>query len=483
MMEAKNENGLFDDNRKLVSRGSSEIIKFNDLNDVKKEEYKYLAFDEIRKLKQEFLDNYFEMEFTDFTKNGGKQRHGKSFDYVYEPSTLKSEKMINKIWGQIGHLFSDREEYMSVVMLAVSEAVRKFNEEQVNFNWENVNTVDTKENNLIHGYISKAVYNETKEAANLWQNRERRQAEEASEDGKRNRYDIYLRLGTAEMQSIDEVLNDGEGEEMFFHELLGEDAGVFYQNNSNVYEKNHFLQFFYENFDSDILTNFQREFLKVFPKYYAGNLLNAVEDYSKESEDNRPYTQNQINYLFSAIRGRFIQTFNKQFPEGMKSRLELNLEREVIFLNEMIGITKDNEIETQNERLTDFILDNLDTTVISDLLYDKMESKHVFNVVAARKGEMLKSETLYEFVTVAKDRLEDIEVIDTTIAKKFYKKDEEFLFENRAVQIENMKKRQRAEEEFQRQEKENGRNYRVEILLPSGAREQVSRMIDEDFYY
>lgn len=469
-----------------------ENMKKAEVVEIKKKEFEYLNLDKMNEAKKEFLEGYFEKQFVDY---GNSPKWGKSFDFIYQPTNEISRRMIKTAWNRVKAPFEeDYEEFNAVVMLSVFEAVRRFKGERGQvFDWLKINEADTFESNNLHGYIATAIYKDTRKIANQLQNIERRQG------GKK---DVYVYLGSSKVQSIDEVVVDGEGQEIFVHELLGSDSNYFNNARSNFYEKSHFIQFFYDNFETKMLTNAQREFLKVFPQYYIGDRrvgYNDLEPYAHQNEENRPYNEDKIKYMFRAIRLRVTQAYNEAFPDGGLTRSQLKLRREEATLKHLVELVE----EGTDEDLSEFILKSLkdiqqelptefdhngiekgsyvleiDNTAISDLLYE-MKGIHSMNVNEAnRMKTTIRKETLYEFVNQAYKRLDQIERLQRTgvQAQKFYKKDEEFLFESR----EELLKRKAEREKFDA-EKSSEMNYRITTLMPSGMIEEINSVFDDEF--
>src|SRR5699024_6202856 len=106
---------------------------------------------EITEEKNRYLENYFEYKKIVYREEDKQQ---KLVEINYEPRTLESKRAIKSLYKKYRFIFT-WEEFISIIMLLVNQAVSDFKLNDDIFKWEEIN-IDNSKSNLI---LYKFVYN------------------------------------------------------------------------------------------------------------------------------------------------------------------------------------------------------------------------------------------------------------------------------------------------------------------------------------
>lgn len=443
---------------------------------------------QIMEYKMEFLENYFTMEFIDYV-TPRKDTYGKSFDFRHAATSEESKSVIRGLWGRYSHLFEGSyEDFMGEVMFGVSSAVIQFKESQHTFDYSKVNIAakcgntkkeeDNKsfkckcdgiecfpasdEHLRLHAYIVKA-------------GRTNISVLESHISSYVNMINWKERKGSSiyemDMQSLDEVRIDGNGEEYTLNDEAGTESDVFHS--FGGYVKPHFT-IWWSDFIKEqknlrastnkrtrqkaVLTGKQLEYIDVMKVDFIGALVAQPKVDMDEDEFERPYGTQEEQYIRSnrkpehrytaqniynynlKINKATLDAYYKEFPNGM-TFLGMKRSNEKVLLQEVMDIVykepevnpahkiqkKGKSLTAQNEILSKWIINNLQEDVLQDIIYDKLDGSDMQNIIAAKlsRKKLIDSETLYKFVEAVEKNLSKAE-LDTTPVK-FYKRDEEFI--------------------------------------------------------
>jgi hypothetical protein len=244
-----------------------------------KKEFKVNKDDITYKYRLQFVDEYFEFRNL-------KMRAKSEYD----------NNFIIKIYRNRGWLFNNEyDDFISEISLVVTETVMKFESNDKDFSWFEVDK-DSKSRRLLRNVIYKAIDKRLLDYANQLNHNYIEQKDNVRE------------YKTFEIGSTDElVVNSDSANEEAMINFLSDEHNHFYLKNYD-YEASPFLRFFKDNYES-LLTDEQIRFMNVM-KFYVDADSSYTLPYTRIV--NKPYTQSAITHNKRRIRER-IETAYDEF--------------------------------------------------------------------------------------------------------------------------------------------------------------------------
>jgi len=198
--------------------------------------------------------------------------------------------------------------------------------------------------------------------------------------------------------SLDNVTLGHDGEETTFEKLVSSEQNF-------IYEKDGIKWSFYldwlEKNKCRLLSKTQQKYLEV--GIYERKMHNRIQE-------------------------RLCRALERENPFGKKTVLQLQKEQEIQFWTGLMDIIYNEQYEysVQNERISDWIIENIDDDRVSSIIYDKLSANDIREVVFAyQNGLKIPSDTLYKLYEAIEDRLDQLAVLDTR-SIKFHKKESEY---------------------------------------------------------
>ena len=417
---------------RLEENNDYEMIKV-----VNENNWRHLNDEEIKEQKFFFVENYFTVRKRPYN------RHGKTFEMIPEANTEESKSVIRGLYSQYGYLFEgDYENFMGEVMAGVTTAVIQFNPNQNEFNWMKVNEKGTGENKSLHAYIVKpgktkisVLESEIMRYTNFTNWKER------SGD----------KINGLDMMSLDAIMTDENGEETSFHDVCGEESSVTYRH-TNYFEP-HLVVWFKEWMEEQKklrssnnrrirstakLTSHQIIYYDTMKDIFLGQLVSDEKGYvetwaeqvrimKKESHKGKKnpviniYSQQNIYDYNRAIREAALSAYREEFPNGGKTFVQMRMEKEKAVLDEVIAIMESDKyrLSAQNGQISKWIINNFEEQVVQDIIYDKLSSADLGNIIAGKmsRKKLIESKTLYRFVAAVEEKLENQSKLDASIQK------------------------------------------------------------------
>lgn len=216
--------------------------------------------------------------------------------------------------------------------------------------------------------------------------------------------------------SLDAVLMGADGDTTTLVNMVSDEQG-FWGVNGN-YKMNHFMEWFKEN-RQRVLTKSQNQLLDNLSKCSHekdGYTENDLEEYIG-------FNPRKISYYMDRIKNRTLKAWEKENPLGEKTQLEMMREKEIKLWTELMELVyvDEDEVAGQNKAISDWIIANFDNEKVSNIIYDNMSQEECIAVVHAyhTKGEQtaIPSKVIYKFVSFVEDRLNYLQVMDTSSTK------------------------------------------------------------------
>src|SRR5699024_211360 len=115
--------------------------------------------EEIKEVKNRFLENYFEYKKIVYREEDKQQ---KLVEINYEPRTLESKRAIKSLYKKYRFIFT-WEEFISIIMLLVNQAVSDFKPNDDSFKWEEINIDNSKSNLILHKFVYNSYIDQIKQ--------------------------------------------------------------------------------------------------------------------------------------------------------------------------------------------------------------------------------------------------------------------------------------------------------------------------------
>lgn len=401
-----------------------------------------MELQKINEIKKQYLDEFLTQKFVDY---GKENQYGESFAFEYMPAFKSYRPFFNGQWKRFKEFYKyDKALFTTVFWLGLESGVKQF--KPSDFNWNNI---------FVEGsYESKEIYKRCMPVIRSFLLEESNNQQGTTTTSGRN----GAKYTDTDISSLNALVDDGEGGQVELINLLGADASIYGQ--YDEYEMNQFLKWLSKylpcfcRVDDDnsckcgekveskhsIFSKKQLEFLTVQGQYTflsdEDNGKNEWIGFYADSDNSHhndkfyssrsPYTSKQSENYRRNIRERALIAYvnevgYKEFP----SNIEITRDRELSIWNDFMTIVNDEDnLHTQNGRLTRWIVENLDENEVNWLLYDNLSSSHIYDVVGATRGVKMSVDTLAAIVELVEERI--VELKEWKVEKvKFYKKENE----------------------------------------------------------
>ena len=384
----------------------------------------------IEEIKEEFLENLWTMEVT-------KAPAGRVFsDGTYVKTKIKStnkwfNSKVHNSWKKVrvnrkayGEAPLQLDEWLGEVAIVTQTIVRSFvpdSQDRADYNWEGLLTENFSSLNILFGYVNAGLELEMARYIREFDDVRITSETQYMQDGTKHKARIYTRM---EANSTDELIEGADGQQETLLNLLGNEASIYFTDDNT--EGSHFLKWFRKE-KKRILTTKQLEFLEAMEK--ADHENTSKNSYTvNDKEAITGMDKGSIHKMTTRILERTLKAYEKENPLGKQTNLQLSKEKELEFWNEAIEIIYCEEelVDQMNQLLSAWIAANMDNLFLSDLVYDNLEGSDVFNITGAilNKGSVIEGKTLYKIVELIEERLNKMELFDTS-AVKFYRKESE----------------------------------------------------------
>ncbi|MFP3357606.1 hypothetical protein R0K17_09540 [Planococcus sp. SIMBA_143] len=457
-------------------------------------ESEHYSDERIEEIKDEFLENLWHMEFTDYQlKSGANYKDGKAFDFEMQCSNdghfavILAAKTREEGARTVKDRAIRRDDWMSMAAASAQQTVKTFvpnKNERKNFNWSNLLTPHSakgeeyeknSEKNIIFKYMQKGLEKDIHYfMIELDQKQVQRETFKVKGKAVHNNYNYRELDGFGNTNLNDSPEEDDESTLM---NLLGEEASIYAT--YDKYAANHFLDWWRKSKDR-ILTPNQLELLE--------KLEEADDEFCDLKLNQMDYTgKTNVSATRKAILNKIEKAWNKENPLGKKTRQQQRKEEELDLWNEFLTIANslDEEIvEKQNKMLSDWlvqkmtggktgILDASGNLFVLDLIYDNLTaSEHLMNVTTSIKlNQPIEGKTLYKIIELVEERKINLEMYDANnIKSSFRVESNEYL---------NKDKPKKKYDALQEGEKATSSHYRLAIKADLGIVELTGQSVEE----
>jgi hypothetical protein len=332
--------------------------------------------DETTEYRMKFIEGYFK----------------KKSKYSYIPTSVKSRRFINSIWGKNKWLFNDEwDDFISEIMLITTNVVMNFKPKDDGFDWSKVTISGTKEYRVLHDNINKAIKGDILKYANKINN---------NYSTKRNG---KIEWHKPNVSSLDAPMenNDSDGGELI--ETLSDDDNLF--NLKNDYVGSHFLDWFSHEYEH-VLTKGQVQFLAKMKYFQREPDDKYTIPYSQLPDGVKPYSETARNKQYGRIRERTEKAYEQVEKMGLR---EMGFDKEIDFWQEFIELIEieDERLHKQNRLLSKWIKDHEDNHFVEDILFDFKAD----DILEIRLNKVIPSSVLYKIVEMVKDRVDFLNMI------------------------------------------------------------------------
>lgn len=416
-------------------------------------EWERLTDEQIQDEKTKFVEKYFETKFVDY---GDKPRYGMSFGMELVATSVPSQRYIDSLWNQYSFRFDyDKEVFMSEVAAAVTFSVFIFNESQDTYDYSKMNdrgkwdkdleadkngnkyaVLPSSEHMRLHAYLVKR----GKKGISPIESYLMSYANEAENKRMTGSGDIEM----MDVSSFDAKI-EIDGELMQQSELIGEEDNIFSDEVGNVYDsdegglvyyspyvKNHFVKWFDEwiekqhelraNKDKNVratadLTSHQLIYYSKMKEVYIGELLrnddkDEKDKWKKAYNKYSPQSRNDYN---NRIKNAALEAYKREFPDGSPSIRSMENEKNLKLLQEAIDIVYCDKLtaKQRNYRLSRWLCGRTHEPIIDRIINDKLDfndSEVIFSAKASR-SQKVDAQTLYRFMQVVEDTVNDLQVV------------------------------------------------------------------------
>lgn len=200
--------------------------------------------------------------------------------------------------------------------------------------------------------------------------------------------------------SIDVEVNGFEEDDM---ELLIDTITESFFAEKDGYVNNHFVQWFLENKEK-ILTKKQLQLLNNLTKCM--HLPDGYTDNDCQKVTGVP--SYRLQPYLERICDRVLRAYNKEFPNGKgKSFRQMEIERKLSLLNELMALINSEEVRGMNKRVSDWIVAHIEEEWIQDVVYDacanQEETKAVVAAIGDREKKVIPNKVLYKVCSKLED--------------------------------------------------------------------------------
>ena len=230
----------------------------------------------------------------------------------------------------------------------------------------------------------------------------------------------HVKIGF-DMTSLDTLIVGADGHESPMVEMVSADQSFWGQKHD--YAMSSFLEWFHAN-KAEILTASQLQLLENLKK--CGHEKDGYTD-GKDIQRVLGFTPRLLSTYLDRIKTRTLKAWEKAQVCENKTHSGRAVEKELKVWADLMAIVNDDELETQNKRISEWFIEWHEADCVSVLICDTLNVSDTSIVAYAirKKGEHeIPAKILYKLVAAAENRVEWLEKVDTT-AVPFYMKPEE----------------------------------------------------------
>lgn len=300
----------------------------------------------------------------------------------FEPSSKKSKRFIGALWNSNRWLFNNEwDDFISQVMMVVTEKVMTFEPLDKDFNWEYVEVAGTREHSIINDNINKAIKTAIIEYANHINN-----SYKVESNGE-------ISWIKPVVDSIDAVTNNEDGDFPVIE--VSNEMNIFHMKDD--YFGSQFLDFFSENHE-EILTTGQIKFLNTMKYFQRERDDKYIVPYSQLPEECKPYSQQAIEHNKRRIRLRTEEEYLKIKKLSLR---EHYYDKELMLLQSFMELVEieDSKIHEQKDLMSKWLIEHLDNEFIEDILNDL----DVESIIEIQSGD-ISNLTLYKIADIVQKR-------------------------------------------------------------------------------
>lgn len=358
--------------------------------------------EQIKLIKDKFIENYIIV--TPF------QNQSNEVDFRYTDGNVQARRTIHTLKRRMQKVrfFRDKTFIYKAILSVISEVVYNFKPKDDEFDWNKVNLNESSENVQLHKYVFNGLKHKLDEVAT-----DLGAKKPIIIDGQR----YFLEFEGEQFLSLDEVLEDEDGEEYTMHEIVT-DGNNFFLANCAETEDSHFWRWFRENKGEVEFVNGKYEVVK------NGFLTKTQLIYLANDGDWEKYDRKKRSYFNKAIAKRTHTKFKESFPDTEIDRAKVfNIKQAIDFLNHIILMTEGKG--NVGQLLSEWIGVNTKNYAVMTFVKDYL-SKYTFdlNTVIYTKGKLaLKDELaaeIIQFGTQELKRLYELQIksLDSDLQEK-----------------------------------------------------------------
>lgn len=372
----------------------------------------------IQRQKGMFLNEFFITEKRNYHKDN--KFINKLVDVRYEPKENIPRTLIFTLFNQYKFTFNnDWDEFISVVMSIVADAVGDYVPKLKNFDWTALNESESRSNLHLKTHITNRLKQRLVDASRREQGQTYGQVT-VNEGGKKVKYRTII---DKQEESTDAVIDDGEKNKTSMINTLENDNKYGYQH--SLYYPNHFLQYFRKNQNNKgFLTKNQNEYLEIMPKFLHQDGSSYTLPYNHDPT--QYYNENRRTSNRRAIKNKVFKLYTQDYANGDEiTFLQMKKEADLSLLNELIHIVYESEydhVSELNEYISNWVheqLNNDSNTILSNLLHDELETNEMIQLnTILHNGLTLGNRLIYEIVELVENKIEQLEQFDTTVKQE-----------------------------------------------------------------
>lgn len=350
-------------------------------------------------------------------------------------------------------------EFMAQAGVIVQDMVLK----NTSLDWQLIDANDESEIKKLYASLIQTVSVEQMKYSNLMQGIEVRTRKVNNE-----RFYEYISLGD---ESTDTLQSGADEEESYLIELLSSESNIYAQEEDDDTDfdiTNDFIRFFRE-YKNYFLTEHQ---------LYVYEVIKATNNNPNEREL-YGVNRHQAHNAQKKINERAIKAYQEVHGDSLIDPFQITMaerqkNNEIKLWQKFINIANDDEIETQNYRLSMYLFKWIDKNVVFNLIAGLYlpHSKEVNR--AYQEMRAIDSATLYYLYEQIEKRLDELKQLDYRKVK-FYRKDEEYRAGGKVVSIDEYRERQKRIKEESRISTTKGRKKHTSLrLLTSGSLHELN---------
>lgn len=366
----------------------------------------------IKEQKEKFIDEFFEKEIKSFPGE-----HGVDSQYVevrYVPTRPELRRSIFSKYNRF-RFNMDWDEYISIVMLAVSSTVIEYEPKDKDYDWSKLNEIGSKSHLQLSKFVEMLIDSRLSDA-NRAAEHKKPTSVRVKENGKTVR---KTALVDTKPDSTDAIVKQEDGETNLI-QALGTKSQYGYQH--SLYHPNHFLHYFYQNRHNpkNFLTNKQKEYIEVQQKFLHEDGSDYTRPYKHDST--QPYKErNRLQYI-QTIRNRITKFYDEAHSDAEEiTLLQMKKEADLLLLNELITLVYDVEyinVWALNESISEWVyeqLNNARNTILSDLLHDELTVSELIHMNRSLNNNYsINNKLIYKIVRLVENKIQQLKKFDTS---------------------------------------------------------------------